>query len=169
MAFSSIVDNFLTYMAELLSLIFRTKPEALRSGQMMEVKDILQYQTMTELVDAIADRRVNQLAYRGLKELHEEASRTLGFPLFENAKDLRRAVVIVEVRNLIVHKRSVVDSHFVSKLGCSDLGVGEVIQVDAELTDAARRFLGRAVTQIDQRAAEKFGLPRPITRGACGL
>jgi hypothetical protein len=40
------VDNFLTYLAELMSLVFHHRPEMLRSDEKVSAKDVLNHQTI---------------------------------------------------------------------------------------------------------------------------
>lgn len=175
MAFSYVVDNFLTYVSDLLALIFRTKPEALRSSQMIKFEDILKHQSMPDLIGALADRRVQTLAYKGMPELNDELSRALGLPLFPNERDLHKAVNMVELRNLIVHNRSVVNQTFLSRIRplsgvkTIPLSVGHLIPLDFGMLLPTEHFLAKNVTGLDRRATRKFGLPRPISRRDCGL
>ena len=169
MGFCAAVDNFLTYISDLLTLIYKTKPEALRSSHTMKTEEILRYKSMSDLVAALAERRVYGLAYKGMADLNEELYRTLGFQLFTKPSDLRRGVIIIEVRNLAVHNRSVVNAVFLTRVKHKELKVGDEIPMEVEMLLAADNFLGATVTDIDNRAAAKFGLPRPIHRKDCGL
>jgi len=169
MAFCAGVDNFLTYISEVLTLIYRTKPEALRSSQTIKTEEVLRHKCMSDLVSALAERRVYELAYKGMADLNGELSRTLGFQLFTKASELQRAVTIVELRNLAVHNRSVVNAVFLSRARLKGLKVGKEIPMNAEMLLAAVNFLGAIVTGIDERAGEKFDLPRPIHRKDCCL
>lgn len=60
---------------------------------------MLSHESMDELVRALAERRVDRLAYRGLRELAADLKDTLGLVLFDNEDDLPRAERIVETRN----------------------------------------------------------------------
>jgi hypothetical protein len=99
------VDNFLTYLSQLLSLIFRTKPETLRSNEQIKVDFALQYSTMDDLVDAIAEKKVTDLSYAGMRQLSDYLRDRLGLELFTDEPALERAIFLIEVRNLIVHNR----------------------------------------------------------------
>ncbi len=158
------VDDYLAYISDLMTLIFRTRPETLRSSETVRVDAILRHNTMEDLVSDLAERRVNQLSYQGMRDLSDYLCNRLGFDLFEQQEDLQRAVVAIEVRNLIVHNRAVVNAHFLSRLPDYPASAGEVLklEVNSVLDDAL--FLSQSVADIDTRAAAKFGLPQPVCK-----
>jgi hypothetical protein len=94
------VDSFLTYLSELFSLVFRSRPETLRSREQIRVEDVLEHESMDEVVAFLSERRVGRLAYAGLRDLAKEVESDLGLALFPEPGALDRAVSIVEARNL---------------------------------------------------------------------
>lgn len=151
------VDNFLTYISQLLSLIFTARPEMLKSGETARLEMILQFKTMEDLIDALVERRVTDLAYQGMRDLAKDLSKRIGFELFERAEDLERAVRIIEVRNLVVHNRGIVNRLFLSRLpGYAQLGDRLEMEGKEVLNDM--EFLAQSVANIDKRAGEKFRL-----------
>jgi hypothetical protein len=153
-------DNFVSYISELLTLIFRTKPETLRSDEsMMKLSDILRYGSMDELVSAIAEHRVNELAYMGLRDLTTFLAKRIGFELFPDRDRMATAVKFIELRNLIVHNRGVVNRLFASKLPEYAPYLGTPLRVSMVQVAQHQSFLLAAVTDIDERASNKFGLP----------
>src|SRR5271163_3366610 len=169
MTFCAVVDNYLAYVSDLLTLIFKAKPESLKSSQTMEIEDILQYASMDELVNHIADRKVNQLAYKGMEDLDRELKKSLGLTLFDDPGDLTEARRLIEMRNLIVHNRGIINPLYISRTQCTALTCGEQIKVNTEMLLSVRRFLSAAVSRADRVCVKKFGLATPITRIACGL
>jgi len=121
------VDNYLVYISELLADIFRAKPETLRSGEMVRLDTVLRHGTMKDLINELADRRVHELSYSGLKDLSVYFKEKLGLSLFQGESDEQHAVQIIEQRNLIVHARSVVNPLFLRKIPNSTIGVGELL------------------------------------------
>jgi hypothetical protein len=138
------VDNYLTYISELMALSFRTRPETLRSSETVRLDTVLKHDTMDDLISDLADKRVNQLSHQGMSHLAAYLSDKLGFDLFEWQEDLQRAVLAIEVRNLIVHNRAVVNAHFLSRLPDYPASAGEVIKAERKV-----RF-------------RRCGIPRPV-------
>lgn len=167
LAFCAAVDNYLSYVSEVLALIYHTKPETLRSKEETETLDeILRYSTMEELTSYLAEKRVNRLSHRGMSNLSDYLVRVLGFCLFEKSGDLSRAVLIVETRNLIVHNRAIIDSRFLGRVPDFSGKIGDTIDLgggnESGRTLKDIQFLARSVADVDPRACVKFDLPHPI-------
>ena len=158
------VDNFLTYVGQLLGLVFCTRPETLRSSKTETLEAILRFKSMEELVDHIAEKRVYDLTSKGMRALRGTLLRELGFDLFPVVDRLDRAVLIIEDRNLIVHNRGVVNEVYVRRTAAEWAKVGGRQIVGLVCAQRCMRFLAHAAADIDQRALGKFGLPnKPVT------
>jgi hypothetical protein len=163
MAYARAVDDFLTYLSDLVSLIFKTRPETLSSSeQQVPIAKILQYGTKDELIAALTEERVNALAYQGMTQLDADLKKRLKFDLFERKEDSVEAVRIVEIRNLIVHNRAIVNNTFINRLdrvGIKGYTVGQGITLHPSIVRSEASFLFERVLDMDHRAIEKFGLP----------
>jgi hypothetical protein len=155
---SRMVDNFLAYIGDLLNLIFRTRPETLRSAEKEQLDFILQFSSMEELIHALAEKRVERLAF-STQELFSYFEEKLGFVLFEVEDTKEKAVRIIETRNIIVHNRSIVSSTFKKRVPNHPANLGDrlnLTMLDMREYDA---FLMHAVFDIDRRTVAKFKLP----------
>jgi hypothetical protein len=156
------VDSYLNYLSELLALIFRTRPETMKSGEMVRIDAVLEHKTMEDLIAALAARRVHDLSYQGMASLTTYLDSRLGFNLFTDEGISAEVVRIVETRNLIVHNRGVVNEIFASRMPSLRLQIGEQIKLGAATNDV--ELLEQAVYDMDARAATKFRLPRPAAK-----
>lgn len=171
MTLARAVDNFLAYLTELLAVAYRTRPEMLlsrlrdsesrrgRESETVPLELVLEHSTIDDLVDALVERRVTALAYRGMRDVADYLDQQLGLRLFESSDELSRAVELVEQRNLITHNRSVINRVFLSRVPNPTrytLGAPLVLDVDTVFDDA--EFLARAALSIDARAVEKWNL-----------
>jgi hypothetical protein len=50
-------------------LLFTLRPEMLKSNEKVEVQFILEHGSLDELIASITERKVTDLAYKGMKEL----------------------------------------------------------------------------------------------------
>ena len=150
------VDNFLTFISDLLATIYRIRPEALKSSESIKLEVVLSHSSMETLVQELVERRVNQLSYQGVRELSKYIEDRLGLALFSNSKELERAAGIVDARNLIVHNRGIVNRLYQEKHPTSKLGSRLCFSVETIFSDLELLFL--TVCNADQRATEKFGL-----------
>jgi hypothetical protein len=153
-------DNFVKYLTDLLTAIFVTRPQSLRTSKEQESLDfVLGFESMEELIRAIAEKRVEQLAYLGMRKLDDYFREKLGFELFVSASDKKTAERLIEVRNVIVHNRGRVSKIYKSRIADEPKAVGERIDLKYSDVQKARLFLENLAVDIDQRAVEKWGLP----------
>jgi hypothetical protein len=153
-------DNFLSYLSELLALIFTSRPETLKSAETVKLEDILQHATMDDLVKRLAERRVERLSYQGMKDLQKDLTERLNFEIFPSCEPLSRAVRIIEIRNLLVHNRGVVNRTFLARTGDSSMPIGSLFELRPHPLISDLDFLAHSVLDIDERASVKFGLAR---------
>jgi hypothetical protein len=152
------IDNFLTYIAELLALIYKTRPEMLKSSEPERLEFILQHSSMDELREAIAERHVERLSYKGLRDLSDYIEAQMKFSLFEKPDELAHAALLVEYRNLLVHNRGIVSAAAVRRFPQLRESVNKRIPTSYKHVQEYRRFMENAAFDIDVRATQKFGL-----------
>lgn len=158
-----VVDSYLTYISNMLSLIFRTKPETMKSQEQVTIEDILEHKTIDDLISYLAESRVNELSYRGMRELSSYLRKRIGFNLLAEDRLLEDVVQIIEVRNLIVHNRGIINRIFLSRVPSYAGALGDHVNIDLELFFYYSDTLARAVHDMDVRAADKFSLPRTVS------
>ena len=153
------VDNFLTYVAQLLALVFKENPDVLKSQEKLSYQEVLECTTMEEVIAHLAERRVHDLSYKGMCELQSYVERRMGFPLFESNDELKRAIHLIEHRNVIAHNRGVVSRVFLARVkGADALVEGTPLRLTFDETESDMRFLLEAVLSIDGRASSKWNL-----------
>lgn len=154
-----VVDNFLSFLSDLLSCIYKARPEMLRSSEQERVDFVLQFETMDKLRRALAEKRVERLAYLGLRDLAEHLKSQMQLSLFISQDELEQAAILVEYRNLFVHNRGVVSAVSGRRFKKLRDAVGKRIVLSSSDVRNLRKFLENAVIDLDLRATEKFGLP----------
>ena len=161
LVFCKIVDLYLTYIARLLAQIFKTKPQAMNPSERVELATILEYSTIEEVISALADQKVNSLAYKGMNDLASHLAVTLGLHLFESHADLKRAVYIIEIRNCLVHNDGVINYKAKKQSPFKPDQHGQRIEL-GQLSEDYSRFLFDSVVDIDARAGKKFDLIKSV-------
>lgn len=151
------VDNFLTYVADLLKQIFLERPEALRSAETVRLDEVLQFGSMDDLVNFLAERRVDRLAYQSVNDLADNLEKALSFTLFETEAERARAGKLVATRNLLTHNRGVVNARFLGLVPNSGYVEGDQIELPTAIGEELD-FLGGCARRIDARAIAKFSL-----------
>jgi len=158
MVYTRAVDAFQVYLNELLSSVFTTRPETLRSSEQISVQEVLEHQSLDAVISYLATRRVEKLSYESLRSVSKQLSQELSLELFDKAEDLEEAVRIFEARNLLVHNRGVINAIYVTRVR-TDAGVGHELVIDGSVVLGSLRFLSDVCARADKRTAEKFGLP----------
>jgi len=154
------VDNYLCYISDLLALIFTSKPETLRSNETVTTEELLRHSRIEDVIQALAEKKVNQLSYKGLPELFKHLQDKLGFQLFQNEEEMYYARNAVELRNLIVHNRGIVNNVFLHRVPDYSGVIGDRIRLSDENLISIVALISRSVSDIDVRASSKFGLPQ---------
>jgi hypothetical protein len=161
MALCRAVDNYIIYLTELLSLVFRAHPESLRSAEEVRLDFVLRHATRAGLIKSLIDRKVNKLSYQGMRDLAQYLSKTLGFELFQEQDSLERAILLVEMRNAIVHNRGIINETFLRRVPPSLVPHGKQLRFSVNDLGRHVEFLAQSVADIEHRAHDKFGVRLP--------
>jgi hypothetical protein len=147
--FIRLVDNFLKYLADLASLVGQSDPAWNGSADEIPVELLLQVG---------AGRETERLSFLSLRKIAGHLKGQAGFDLFPNTADFTRALFLVELRNIIVHNRSVVSRVAARRQPKWAEHVGKRLVLKMpELTTHRRRILN-LVLRIDARAVAAFPL-----------
>ena len=134
---SRLVDNFQSYLVDLIRLVLRSRPTMLSTSQQsLTLEELLKYGSIEELVHDVIERKVNSLSYEGFTELHAWCAD----------------------RGIIAHNRGIVDERYVRIVGSPRfaLGAHRALEMD-DLFDALG-ILHRVVFETDEAAIQTFGL-----------
>jgi hypothetical protein len=154
------VDSYLTYLADLLTNVFSARPEMLKSSkETVTLQFVLDHHAADDLLSAIVERKVNQLSYQGMRDLAEFFQKKLGIPLFKSASDLEKAILCVDIRNLIVHNRGIVNRTFRSRQPNFTATLGCRIEFpDQAYVQEMFGLFSDAAEELDRRVIEHFRL-----------
>ena len=153
------VDNYLAYLTELIGLIFSLKPEIMKSNEQVTYKSILEHSTMDGLIDWLIEEKVTKLSHLGVAGLAGYTAERLKLDLFTDTNVEKQVGMLVEVRNVIVHNRGIVNRLFLNRVPDWQGKEGEAIVVKDKNIRHLLTFLAAAAGDIDERAKDKFGLP----------
>ncbi len=124
------VDQFSTYLSEVIREVLHSRPEILRSGEQVRVDYVLQFSSVEELTTNLIDRKVADLSYRGFVELEKWFADQLGLSLVDR-KDARNDLIeVIETRNAFVHNRGIIGSKYCRNVANSPFSLGQERTVD---------------------------------------
>jgi hypothetical protein len=159
-AFLRAVDNFQTYISELILCILTVYPQPF-FGRKIDAELLFTNNSIEDLQKLVIDREVNDLTYKSVVDLEKFVSEKFGFYLFGSALQRARVKYLYDVRNLIIHNRGVVNHRFLSANPKSK----QVLKMRLHAPECLRTtlYLKSVAIGIDQRAMGKFTFPSEMT------
>jgi hypothetical protein len=154
----SAVDNFHTYFSEMLQAVFIARPETLKSSEKVEVREVLDYTSMDEFIEASAERKVYSLTSRGFSHLRDYFVDRLGVRPSLADEALSGATEAIGVRNLFVHHRGRVTRQFLRQTSRTDISLGSSITLDRDQVGNLCHALQAVVEAFDEALVSHFGL-----------
>lgn len=151
-------DNFVSYIAELLALIFRTDPRTLAATN-LTFGDVLEHPNMDDLVAVLTERRVSDLSRESFGKLSDYFQNKHQFDLISDAARKQRVTYFLALRNLIVHNRRIADRTFARQANTPDIKIGEPVPL-GERDFEVFGLLREVVVDIDERGATKYHIDR---------
>jgi hypothetical protein len=151
------VDNFLAFLSALLAEVFVARPETLKSGEKVEIEWVLGHGSMSSLVDGLAERKVDALAYKSFDDLREFVRERFDLSICADADnpDFIRAI---EARNLSVHNRAIINRRFVERTGEASDKLGKRLPVGLVMVEKTSRLLLESALRLDLEARKQLRL-----------
>ncbi|WKX72598.1 hypothetical protein [Streptomyces sp. XD-27] len=152
------VDSFLVYVSDALTEAMVARPELLKTKEQVALADVLSHGSLSEFVSWAAEKRVTKLSYEGLDEISRYVEKNLGLSIHQEEPDwlsLKRGVAI---RNLIVHRRGIIDERFKMQIHDPSLTRGDLFRVTHDDYLHTAKSAMKIVGEFDTRIAVKFSL-----------
>jgi hypothetical protein len=113
---ANLIDSYETYLLELMLGIYLTKPETLKSLKTITVEEALNCNDRAELVQLIAQKRVEEIERGGLEGFARVFEQSYQFKLFTTSEE-PMAKRLFAIRNLYTHQNGRVDAKFLKQSG----------------------------------------------------
>jgi hypothetical protein len=160
------VDNLLAYLADIAAAIHIRRPETLRSGEQVSLEDVLRHGTLDDFVQWATEKRVSDLSFKGFRDLVSYFRKSFAFPADFSDPLWRSLSSAVAVRNILVHRRGIVDERFAKVVQDERGEIGKPYKLDASEVLEIMLATYRAVQNIDQWAIRKFSIETVPTNEA---
>jgi hypothetical protein len=154
--FSSFVDNFETYLSDLLYEIFLANPQTLKSQQQVTIEEVLNCSDLQEFVKYFAKQKISKLQKGSVKGFVKENKqiRDLGVIDENSQNDIEK---ILQIRHLYSHRNGIVDEKFLQYYaGQFDLNTEHQMPI-SEVCDKLH-YLAEVAQRIDVAATTKYQL-----------
>lgn len=154
--FSSIVDNFETYLSDILFEIYLAKPETLKSEQMVKVEDVLNCSDIQEFVIFWAKQKIGKLQKGSVKGFIAENKQIKDLNVISNLiqDDIEK---ILQIRHLYSHRNGIVDDKFI-KYFPQGYPSGTEHQMSTDDILDKIEYLSDVVNKIDNATITKYSL-----------
>lgn len=154
--FSSFVDNFETYLSDLLYEIFLAKPATLKSSSTVTIKEVLDCSDLQEFVNYLAKQKIGKLQKGSVKGFISDNAQINNLNVIDNLKQ-NEIEKILQIRHLYSHRNGIVDEKFLQYFaGEFALNLEHQMSID-EICDKLC-YLAEIAHQIDSAAIAKYKL-----------
>jgi hypothetical protein len=153
------VDNFQAYVVELLSKIFSQRPEMI-AGNKIDARAIFEISDIRDLKRYAVEEMATKYSFMNVVDLDTELRSKFAFGLFQTKIRKIRIKRIVEIRNLVVHNRGIINNTFMKKTGSRYDTLGTLVKFPHPVI--VIKYLDSAAIDIDRHANEKFTLGNSI-------
>ncbi|HEX2763494.1 MAG TPA: hypothetical protein VHM92_06570 [Allosphingosinicella sp.] len=158
------VDNFLSFVSEVIQLAMRKRPEMLKSQETVTMEEVMNFSSFPNLLSYLIDRTLNRLAYKSIEDVEKFIRERTGVELFSEANERLLLTIAIEMRNIYSHNRGNVSDATLRRLSRFDhslaLRRGERLNATlGELFDLVDN-LAVIARRLDAALAAKFHIRR---------
>ncbi len=158
MIFERDVNSFLTYLADLMTLIYEKYPKKLPSKKQVPYEFCIEHHLAGDLISALAEKTVMELTYQSLDDLAKHFGEQMDLILFTNDAELETAKLCVDIRNVVTHNRGIVNRFLIKRNPRFANDLNKRIVLGEEERRDMLGTLGYSARQLDLRAIKKFEL-----------
>ena len=119
---------------------------------------------MHDLRAYIANKKINELSYGGLKQIQEFISDRLGVEMFTSTEQQSLLTIFVELRNIHTHNRGIVNQLFLDRIGEGHkqfkFTLAKLFHVDLDNFILLSKNAIEVALQVDDSLAKKFKIKR---------
>lgn len=153
--YSSIVDNFETYLSDILLEIYLAKPETLKSEQTVKVEEVLNCSDLQDFIMYWAKQKIGKLQKGSVKGFIADNKQIRDLKVIDNAKQ-DEIEKILQIRHLYSHRNGIVDDKFLKYFSGFTSGSEHQISID-EILDKIE-YLTQIIDEIDKASIAKYSL-----------
>ena len=158
LAYTRSMDNFVSYLKDILIEVMNKKPELLKSNELESVEFILSFNNMEDLKKTLIDRKIEKLLYKGIDELLKYFKDRLGLDLVHDTGDKMVLNQMIKQRNLIVHNRGIISNTFAKEFPQYEKNIGDTIQFNYKQISKINILLNNVLVEFDEIISKKFKL-----------
>ncbi|MGW1276850.1 hypothetical protein ACWD4V_07810 [Streptomyces tsukubensis] len=159
------VENFLCYVSDIITQVLTARPDLLKTQEQVTIEDVLEHESIEGFISWAAERRVAQLSFKGLEEIAQYVKKRFGLELHQEEADWLKLKRGVALRNLIVHRRGIIDQRFLYVTGEKDLIKGSTYKTTMRDYVRTAESSMKIIGEFDKEMALKFSIAQQDTEG----
>lgn len=156
MMYVKTMDNFENYFKEILAEIVRCEPRVLKSKQTEQLDFILSFNNFNDLIDAIAEKKIESLFYQGIDGIQKFFKDKIGVEIF--AEKSESINLLIKQRNLAVHNRSKISKEFIKQFPDDGFVENMFLDFKFEYVEKVVTALYKIIHEVDNQFCRKFKL-----------
>ncbi|RAJ80088.1 putative DNA-binding protein [Chitinophaga dinghuensis] len=154
--YSSYVDNFETYLSDLLYEIFLAIPASLKSQQTVTIEEVLNCSDMQEFIRYWAKEKLAKLQRGSVKGFIEDTDQIRSLKVIEK-KEIKEMEDTLQIRHLYAHRNGVVDEKFIRYVG-GQFQLNQVHTMAMEEICNRMEYLIEIINKLDSASIKKYRL-----------
>ncbi|CAL2088171.1 hypothetical protein [Tenacibaculum sp. 190524A05c] len=158
MIYVNTIDNFTTYFKDILSEVVLAKPQILKSQESEKLDFILSHESMDDLINSIASKKIEELFYKGIEDIEKFFKTRLNIDIFKNKEQKENTNFYIKQRNLTVHNRRKVSKEFAKQFPGFENQIGKHLNFKFDYVSKVNLILFNFLADIDQEISQKFKL-----------
>tara|TARA_R110001632_G_scaffold232806_1_gene374682 strand:- start:40844 stop:41923 length:1080 start_codon:yes stop_codon:yes gene_type:complete len=148
--YSSFVDNFETYLSDLLYEIYLANPSTLKSIQVVTIEEVLNCSDLQDFVKYWAKQKISKLQKGSVKGFIKDNKQIRDLEIIDNITQ-REIEFLLQIRHLYSHRNGIIDEKFL-KYYTEDLTLNNEYKMSiSEICDKLC-YLFRVTKKIDVKA-----------------
>jgi hypothetical protein len=152
------VDNYLCFLSSILKECLLAKPEAmLSSDKNIPLKTVLSHESKKSLVQTVVEEMVQSLAYGSFGDLAKFFRKNFKIEI-ANESQTKTITEAIEVRNISIHNRCIIDKKYCSKTGTKQAKVGCIKTLSFDYLAEIANALASSAIHSDSALSAKFSL-----------
>lgn len=155
--YSSLIDNFETYLSDLLFEICLAIPATLKSKETVTIEDVLNCSDMQEFIHYWSKQKINKLQKGSVKGFIKENKQINSLNIIGN-EDINKIEKLLQIRHLYSHKNGRIDKKFLDYFREEQLNINDLYELTIEGICNNILYVIEITQNLDNKAIEKYGL-----------
>ena len=155
-----LMDNFNTYLSDIVGEAFKAKPEILRYKETVRLDQLMKFDTIESFLQDLIDQEVTNISFLGFAPLEEWLQKRMGLKLTPSPQDRDAIIEFIETRNVFVHNHGVIGHKYLNAVRGTKFKLGEYRKIDVDYLHQAHTTLGNIVSWVDVLFSSTFNLAK---------